>query len=81
MLPFIEAIEQARSSTALVLGASSMDTELLPALYETLGEIGRVERLDVVLHCRGGMVSGARRVALLLHEIYGKSRFHRAALL
>ncbi|MGH2448211.1 MAG: SDH family Clp fold serine proteinase, partial [Chloroflexota bacterium] len=68
MRAFIEAIESHRSSTVLVLGASSLDIELLPMLYDSLREIGRIGSLDVLLYCRGGLVSGARRIALLLHE-------------
>lgn len=62
----IRAIEALRRSRVLVLAASSLDFELLPALYEQCRTLGAVERLDVVLHCRGGIVNGARRIALLL---------------
>lgn len=52
----------------LVLGASNLDIDLLPSLYEALCRIGHVERLDVVVYCRGGEVNAARRMALLFHE-------------
>lgn len=64
----IVAIEQARNSRVLVLAASNLDLDILPPLYDTLGTIGRVRRLDVVISCRGGVASAARRIALLMHE-------------
>ena len=45
----IQRLERERSSQVLVLGASHMELELLPELYETCRTIGRVPRLDVVL--------------------------------
>lgn len=62
----IAEIERVRGSAVLVLAASHLDVELLPALYEECRRCGRAERLDVVLHGRGGIVNAARRVALLL---------------
>lgn len=62
----IEQLERMRRSRVLVLAASNLDVELLPALYEECRSIGRAERLDVVLHGRGGIVNAARRIALLL---------------
>ncbi len=62
----IATLERMRRSTVLVLAASNLDFELLPALYEQCRVLGRVERLDVVLHGRGGVVNAARRIALLL---------------
>lgn len=64
----LRAIEQARNSRVLVLATTHLEIGLLPTLYETLRDIGRVERLDVVLHGRGGDVHAARRIALLLHQ-------------
>ena len=64
----IQELERERDSRVLVLGASSMELELLPELYETCREIGPVPRLDVVLHGRGGVVNAARRIALLLRR-------------
>lgn len=61
-------LEQARHSRLLVLAASTLDIDLLPALYDQLRAIGKVERLDVLLYSRGGIVNGARRIALLLRE-------------
>lgn len=64
----IATLEHRRDSTVLVLAASHLDFELLPALYEECRSLGQVERLDVVLHGRGGVVNAARRIALLLRK-------------
>lgn len=64
----LRALELARDSRAIVLAASHLDMELLPALYELCQGIGRVRRLDVVLHGRGGIVNAARRIALVLRQ-------------
>ncbi|MEW6372117.1 MAG: hypothetical protein AB1584_14370 [Pseudomonadota bacterium] len=66
LLRHIGMLERMRNSTVLVLAASHLDIELLPALYEHCRRFGQVERLDVVLHGRGGIVNAARRIALLL---------------
>ena len=71
----IGAIERARGSTVLVLAASHLDLELLPALYEECRRFGPADRLDVVLHGRGGIVNAARRVALLLRAHARELRF------
>ncbi|CUI09575.1 hypothetical protein LXA47_06700 [Massilia sp. P8910] len=68
MLAQIKGIESLRRSRVLVLSASDLDMEILPALYEQCRAIGRVPRLDVVLQCRGGIVNAARRIALLLRQ-------------
>lgn len=64
----IEAIEERRGSRVLVLAASALDLEILPALYETLAGLGRTGRLDVLLQARGGAANAARRIALLLND-------------
>lgn len=64
--PHIAALEELRSSRVLVLAASNLDLDLLPALYEQIRALGHCPRLDVVLHGRGGIVNAARRIALLL---------------
>ena len=64
----LRKLEELRGSRVLVLAATTLDIEMLPALYEQLRAIGKVERLDVLLHSRGGVVNGARRIALLLRE-------------
>ncbi|OFA00788.1 hypothetical protein [Duganella sp. HH101] len=64
----IKQVEALRGNRVLVLAASRLDMEMLPALYQQLRAIGRSERLDVVLQCRGGMVNAARRIALLLRQ-------------
>lgn len=71
----IEAIERRRGSRVLVFAASHLDTELLPALYDTLRAVAPTERLDVLLACRGGAVTAARAIALLLHQYAGRLAF------
>lgn len=66
LLNAIRQLEQQRDSRVLVLAASRLDMELLPALFEQCSRFGRTARLDVVLHSRGGVVNAARRIALLL---------------
>lgn len=62
----IAGIEARRGGRLLVLAASNLELELLAPLYDTLRRDGRLERLDVLLYCRGGIVTAARRIALLL---------------
>ena len=64
----IEQIEILRNSKVLVLTASNLDMEILPTLYQHLMQVGKVERLDVVLQSKGGVVNAARRIALLLRD-------------
>jgi hypothetical protein len=71
----IAEIERRRRSRLLVFAASNLETDLLPALYDTLREIGLTERLDVLLHCHGGEVTAARAIALLLHQFTGHLSF------
>jgi Serine dehydrogenase proteinase len=68
LLQHIGTLERMRRSTVLVLAASHLDFDLLPALYEECRRFGRAERLDVVLQGRGGVVNAARRIALLLRD-------------
>lgn len=72
---YLENIEKLRRSRVLVLAATSLDVELLPPLFDALRQIGRSERLDVVIYARGGLVVAARRIALLLHEFTGHLSF------
>ncbi|MFT4925952.1 MAG: hypothetical protein ACI8WB_002047 [Phenylobacterium sp.] len=74
-LSHIEALAQQRQSTVLVLGASNIDIDMLPALYDTLRLNGHCKQLDVVLYGRGGIVNAARRIALLLHQFCDKLCF------
>lgn len=64
----IKELERMRGSRVLVLAASHLDLDLLPPLFEYCKAIGACERLDVVLHGRGGVVNAARRIALLLRS-------------
>ncbi len=66
--PLIAALESRLAGTTIALGATRIDIDLLPPIYELLREIGHCKRLNVVVYCRGGEVNAARRIALLLHE-------------
>jgi hypothetical protein len=61
-------IEKHRHSRVIILACSNLEMDILPTLYRTLLNIGKVERLDVVLHCKGGVVNATRRIALLLRQ-------------
>jgi len=71
----IRQIEQLRGSRVLVLVATTIDRDLLPALYETCRAMGRQDTLDVVLLTRGGVVNDARRVGLLLRSLAARLTF------
>lgn len=64
----IYKLEALRNSRVLVFAASHLEIEILPALYEQLCQIKKVERLDVLIQCRGGVINGARRIILLLRQ-------------
>jgi len=64
----IEHIEGLRNSKVLILAASNLEQEILPTLFEELQKIGKVPRLDVIIHSRGGIVNAARRIALILRK-------------
>ena len=68
MQTLISQLEEYRQSRVLVFGSSQLEIDLLPALYDTLCQLGPGKRLDVVFYSRGGIVNAARRVALLLRE-------------
>jgi hypothetical protein len=59
----------------LVFAATNLEIEFLPPLYDTLRGLGRVERLDVLFYCRGGAVTAARRIALMLHGFADRLSF------
>lgn len=71
----LKRIEELRQSRVLILAASNLDMELLPALYSQLTRMGKVEMLDVVIQCRGGIVNAARRIALLLRKFSDRLNF------
>jgi hypothetical protein len=62
----IDEIERSRDSRVLLLAASALEIDILPTLYDILRGLGRTERLDVLVYCRGGQVTAARRVGLML---------------
>ncbi len=64
----LKELEKLRQNRVILLAVTSLEIDLLPVLYETLAKIGPVERLDLVLYCRGGIVNASRRIALLLQE-------------
>ncbi len=69
----IEEIEQWRGGKALVLAASHLEMDLVPILHDGLNDLrpengGAIDRLDVVIQCRGGAVSAVRRIALQLRR-------------
>lgn len=64
----LQEIQQHRNSKAMVLAVSNMDMELLPQLYNQLQSMEKCDKLDVILHGRGGLVNAARRIALLLRK-------------
>jgi hypothetical protein len=64
----VERLQAYRRRPLLVLAASQLELELLPELYDQLRAIGPQRQLDVLLHSPGGVVNGARRIALLLRE-------------
>ena len=74
-LPVLKELEGARKSKVLVLAASVLEPEFLPHLYEMLQEIGKTERLDVILYGRGGEINATRQIALLLHEFTDRLSF------
>ncbi len=64
----LKLIEEIRDSQVLVLAASQLEPDILPMLYDTLAEQGKVNKLDVVLYGNGGEIATARRIALLLNK-------------
>ncbi|GAA0357884.1 hypothetical protein GCM10009092_22610 [Bowmanella denitrificans] len=71
----VRAVEEQRNSKVLVLAASHLEMELLPQLYDQLQSMGPCERLDVLVHARGGEVNATRRIALLLRQHCDKLGF------
>lgn len=72
--PGLAQFEHDGSTRALVLGATHLESELLPVLHDALRRMGRVQRLDVIAYCRGGEVAVARRIGLLLHRFAERVR-------
>jgi hypothetical protein len=71
----LEELERSRGSRALLIGTSHLELDLLPVLYDALSDLGRTQRLDVLLYCCGGVVNAARRIALMLHDFTGHLAF------
>lgn len=72
--PGLAQFETGDCARALVLGATHLESELLPPLHDALQRMGRVQRLDVIAYCRGGEVAVARRIGLLLHRFTERLR-------
>lgn len=72
--PGLAQFEHDGRTRALVLGATHLESELLPVLHDALQRMGRVQCLDVIAYCRGGEVTVARRIGLLLHRFAGRVR-------
>ena len=64
----ITSIETRRNSRVFVLAASHLDVELLPILYDLITHMGKIPRLDMLLHCSGGEIGAARRIGLMLQQ-------------
>lgn len=62
----IRDIEAKRGSRAVLLAASHLDLDLLPALHDMLNTLDNASRMDVLLYCKGGEITAARRIGLLL---------------
>jgi hypothetical protein len=73
--PEIKLLESSRNSKVLLIAASNIENEILPSLYNVLESIGTVEKLDVLLHLRGGHIITARRIAILLRQYCEKLTF------
>jgi hypothetical protein len=72
--PQLSTFESDDQSRALIFGATHLDAELLPTLYDVLRNVGHSPRLDVIAYCRGGEVAVARRIGLLLHRFADRVR-------
>lgn len=71
----IKQLEELRCSRVIVLAASQLEMDFLPQLYSVLQNIGRVDKLDVVLFGRGGEINAARRIGLLLRKFAHQLNF------
>jgi len=76
----IKALESLRDSTVLVffgghIGGKRLDANDPPIIYEILRRLGRGKRLDVILQTEGGLISAARRIAVLLRNYADEVNF------
>lgn len=65
-ISIIDVIERERGSKAIIFAASNIDIGLMPVLYDFLEELSPTPSLDVVIHCRGGDITAAYRLARIL---------------
>jgi hypothetical protein len=61
-------IERIRGSRAILLCATRLTIELIPALHDFLSDLGTVQRLDVLLYSLGGEIGASRRLGFLLQD-------------
>jgi len=66
--PPLADLSKRRGNPAVVY-AGLIDQDAAAQLYRVLRGAGRLPRLDLILITRGGVASGAQRLALLLHEL------------
>lgn len=74
-LPQIVQLEQSLQQPVMVLACSSLDADLLPALYNTLSTVPQSNQVSILLYGHGGEINVARRVALLLYEKFQRVDF------
>lgn len=63
------------SERVLALAATELNMSVVPTLYDALLLTGNSVKLHVVLHCQGGDIHSARRIALLLREFVSNVTF------
>ncbi len=67
ILPQLAELQALRGKPVVVY-SSTINNDTVRILYECLRQMGPTQRLDLVLSTAGGVVTIARRLALLLHE-------------
>ena len=71
----LDAIEQERGRKAIVFAASNLDLGLLPTLYDLVNQLSPASSLDVIIHCHGGDITAAYRLARLLSNVTDQLTF------
>lgn len=74
-LDSIQKIEEVRNSRVLIFASTNFDMDILPKLYNQLISLGRAEKLDIIIHSRGGVVNVARRIAILCRKFSKQLNF------
>jgi len=66
---YLEKLEELRGSKVLVyFSYTPLDDSILVPLYEQLTQIGRTEKIDLLLHSYGGAVDTPYKVVMLIRE-------------